>query len=101
MQYPRDTKEMLCVFRIYLERTYWNIYSGCMKTTIDIPEAELADAMRFLHAKTKRDAVVTAIQDLNRRHRMARLARHSGTCTFESNASIERMEGGEASHEVG
>jgi Arc/MetJ family transcription regulator len=72
-----------------------------MKTTIDIPDAELADAMRFLHAKTKRDAVVTALQELNRRYRMARLARYSGTCTFDSNASIEQMEGGEARHEAG
>ena len=52
-----------------------------MKTTVDIPEADLADAMRFTHAKTKREAIVAAIQDFNRRRRMAELIKHAGTCT--------------------
>jgi Arc/MetJ family transcription regulator len=51
-----------------------------MKTTIDIPENELRDAMRFAAVKTKRAAVTTAVADFNRRQRMARLARHLGTC---------------------
>jgi len=51
-----------------------------MKTTIDIPEKELKDAIRFSSAKTKREAVVTAVVDYNRRQRMAALARHLGTC---------------------
>ena len=51
-----------------------------MKTTIDIPENELRDAIRFAGARTKRDAVVTALTDYNRRQRMALLTRHLGTC---------------------
>jgi Arc/MetJ family transcription regulator len=51
-----------------------------MKTTVDIPDAELADAMRYTRAKTKREAIVTAIQDFNRRRRMAELVKHAGTC---------------------
>ena len=51
-----------------------------MKTTIDIPEKELSDAMRFTQAKTKREAVVTTIADFNRRRRMAELASYAGTC---------------------
>ena len=51
-----------------------------MKTTIDIPEDELKDAMAFTHAKTKREAVVTALVEFNRRHRIARLKRHLGSC---------------------
>lgn len=51
-----------------------------MKTTVDIPEDELSDAMRFTGAKTKRDAVVAAIRDFNRRRRTAELVRHAGTC---------------------
>ena len=35
-----------------------------MKTAVDIPENDLADAMRFTQAKTKREAIVAAIQDL-------------------------------------
>jgi len=51
-----------------------------MKTTVDIPERELADAMRFTRAKTKREAIVGAIEDFNRRRRMAELVKHAGTC---------------------
>lgn len=35
-----------------------------MKTTIDIPDGELLDVLRFTAAKTKREAIVTAIEDL-------------------------------------
>ena len=50
-----------------------------MKTTIDIPEMALADAMRFTKARTKKDAVVTALEDFNRRRRMAEATRVLGT----------------------
>ena len=52
-----------------------------MKTTIDIPEKGLADAMRFTRARTKREAVVIALEDFNRRKRMAELVKYAGTCT--------------------
>ncbi|MQA91437.1 MAG: DUF2191 domain-containing protein [Gemmatimonas sp.] len=51
-----------------------------MKTTVDIPDNELADAMRFANARTKREAIVTAIVEFNRRRRMAELAKLAGTC---------------------
>ena len=46
-----------------------------MKTTIDIPELALEEAMKVTGAKTKRDAVVSAVEDFNRRHRLAALAK--------------------------
>jgi Arc/MetJ family transcription regulator len=45
-----------------------------MKTTIDIPESAMEEAMKFTGAKTKREAVVSAVEDFNRRHRLAALA---------------------------
>ena len=51
-----------------------------MKTTVDIPDEELQDAIRFTKARTKREAIVTAIAEFNRRRRMAELVRHAGTC---------------------
>ena len=51
-----------------------------MRTTIDIPQEELEDAIRFTNARSKREAVVKAIADFNRRMRMAELVRHAGTC---------------------
>ena len=70
-------------------------YDGCMKTTIDIPDKDLKDAMWFLGAKSKREAVVTALKEFNLRHRMGRLIRVSGTCDLDSNAEIEAAEAGE------
>ena len=64
-----------------------------MKTTVDIPEGLLAEAMRYTRAKTKREAIVTAIEDFNRRKRMAELVKYSGTSdTLLSNEKIEGLE---------
>ena len=66
-----------------------------MKTTVDIPEAELRDAMRFTKARTKREAVVKVLEDFNRRRRMAELIKYSGAFSdaFPSNAEIEAIDG--------
>jgi Arc/MetJ family transcription regulator len=45
-----------------------------MKTTIAIPEPVLQEAIRHTGAKTNRDAVVTALEQFNRRERLAELA---------------------------
>jgi Arc/MetJ family transcription regulator len=65
-----------------------------MKTTIDIPEDELRDAMRFTKAKTKREAVVKVLEEFNRRRRMAELVRYSGTFSeaFPTNEAIEAVD---------
>jgi Arc/MetJ family transcription regulator len=60
-----------------------------MKTTIDIPDAALADAMRFTGAKTKREAVVKALESYNRLHRVQDLVASFGTLDFASNDQIE------------
>ena len=52
-----------------------------MKTTVDIPDGELEDVIRYTNARTKREAIVSAIVDFNRRRRMAELAKYAGTCT--------------------
>lgn len=65
-----------------------------MKITVDIPEEELKDAMRFTNAKTKREAVVTILEEFNRRRRMAELAKYSGTFSdrFPTNDEIEAVD---------
>lgn len=51
-----------------------------MKTTIDIPEDIMQDALRVSGARSKREVVLNALRDYVRRKRMAELARHAGTC---------------------
>ena len=60
-----------------------------MKTTIDIPEQTLADAMRFTGAKTKREAVVKALEAFNRQQLVKEVVASFGTLNFASNDEIE------------
>ena len=53
--------------------------NGSMKTTVDIPEEALADLMRFTGAETKRAAISRAVDEFNRRQRMAALEKYAGT----------------------
>jgi hypothetical protein len=68
--------------------------NGSMKTTIDIPEDELRDAMRFTKAKTKREAVVRVLEEFNRRRRMAELVKYAGSFSdsFPTNEAIEAVD---------
>ena len=67
-----------------------------MRTMVDIPDKELEDALRFTGAKTKREAIVRAIADFNRRRRMAELVRYLGTCrdlmTFEDLMQLRKRD---------
>jgi Arc/MetJ family transcription regulator len=72
--------------------------NGSMKTTIDIPEDELRDAMRFTKAKTKREAVVKVLEEFNRRRRMSELVKYAGTFSdaFPTNDKIEAVDASRA-----
>jgi Arc/MetJ family transcription regulator len=63
-----------------------------MKTTIDIPEKSLREAIKHTGAKTKRDAVVAAMDEFNRRHRLEKMAeRLHGSCPdFMSQEDLTR-----------
>ncbi|MBI2159694.1 MAG: type II toxin-antitoxin system VapB family antitoxin [Candidatus Rokubacteria bacterium] len=51
-----------------------------------------SDAMRFARATTKREAVVTALRDFNRRKRIAALTKHFGTSdTFMTHADLIKL----------
>jgi len=50
-----------------------------MKTTVDIPEKELEEVMQNTGAKTKREAIVHAIRDYNRRRKLAGIVKMLGT----------------------
>jgi len=65
---------------------------GGMKTTVDIPENELQEAMRHTGARTKREAVVIAVVELNRRRRLQKLAERFGSLPdFMTQAELRRM----------
>ncbi|MBU3664290.1 MAG: DUF2191 domain-containing protein [Chthoniobacterales bacterium] len=44
-----------------------------MKTTLDVPDEALREAMKFTGATTKREAVVTALETFNKLKRLEQL----------------------------
>ena len=63
-----------------------------MKTTIDIPDNELAELLKHTRAKTKKNAVVRAVVDFNRRQRLSKLADVLGTFSqFMTQRDLQRM----------
>ena len=50
-----------------------------MKTTIDLPEEELAEAIKHANTTSKTEAVARAVSEFNRRARLAKLAEKLGT----------------------
>ncbi len=64
-----------------------------MKTTIDIPDKLLREAIKHTGAKTKRDAVVTAVEEFNRRRRLEEMSeRLHGACPgFMSQEDLRQM----------
>lgn len=63
-----------------------------MKTTIDIPDKMLREAIKNAKAGSKREAVLAAMSEYNRRHRMAKLVRHLGTFkNFMTAQELRRM----------
>jgi hypothetical protein len=64
-----------------------------MKVTVDLPEGELQEAMRHTGAKTKREALVIALSELNRRRRLKKLIESFGTLDFMPQEDLRRMRG--------
>ena len=63
-----------------------------MKTTVDIPEDELREAIRHTGARTKREAVLIAVSELNRRRRLQKLVEKFGTLDgFMMQEELRRM----------
>ncbi len=61
-----------------------------MKTTIDIPDSMLEELIHNTAARTKREAILTAIDDYNRKIKIARLADVVGT--FEDFLTIDELD---------
>ncbi len=64
-----------------------------MKTTIDIPKEVLEEAIRRTGARTKKDAILTAVRQFNRRKRLEELAErlHGSMPNFMTQADLKVM----------
>lgn len=50
-----------------------------MRTTLDLPEDLLAEAMRATRIKTKTKVITTALEEMIRKRKIAELRRYKGT----------------------
>jgi len=61
-----------------------------MKTTVDIPDDELKELLKNTRAKTKKEAILQAVREYNRRQKLKRLADMLGT--FEDIITLEELQ---------
>jgi len=54
-----------------------------MKTTLDIPDALLNEAMRLAHCKTKKESVIIALEDFIRKKRIEEAFEMEGKLKFK------------------
>jgi hypothetical protein len=63
-----------------------------MKTTISVPDEEFQQLMEYTGARNKREAVLLAIKDFNRRRRLEKLSGMLGTFKeFMTRKDLEEM----------
>jgi Arc/MetJ family transcription regulator len=69
------------------------VYFGSMKTTIDIPEKVMKETIRHTGAKTKKDAILTAVEKYNKRQRLEALAErlHGSMPNFMTQDDLKTM----------
>ncbi len=61
-----------------------------MRTTLDLPEALVKEAMSASHQKTKTGAIITALQDLVRKNRLQELRRYKGRIDADVDLNVLR-----------
>ncbi len=54
-----------------------------MRTTLDLPEPLLNEAIKLSHQKTKTSVIITALEDFVRKNRIQGLKRFKGKVNFD------------------
>jgi Arc/MetJ family transcription regulator len=61
-----------------------------VRTTLDLPDKLVQDAMRVSHQKTKTAVIITALQDLVRRSRLQELRQFKGRVDLNVDVDVLR-----------
>ena len=61
-----------------------------MRTTLDLPDVLVQDAMKVSHQKTKTAVIITALQDLVRKSRLQELRQFKGQVNLDLNLNVLR-----------
>ena len=63
---------------------------GPMRTTLDLPDVLMQDAMKISHQRTKTAVIITALNDLVRKSRLQELRRYKGRVEMDLNLDVVR-----------
>ena len=61
-----------------------------MRTTLDLPDILVQNAMKVSHQKTKTAVIITALQDLVRKSRLQELREFKGKVNLDMNLKVLR-----------
>lgn len=61
-----------------------------MRTTLDLPDKLIADAMMVTHQRTKTAVIVTALEDLVRKNRIRKLSSFQGRVNLDIDLDASR-----------
>ncbi len=61
-----------------------------MRTTLDLPETLVKEAMSASHQKTKTAVIIAALQDLLRKSRLQELRRYKGRVDLDVDLNVLR-----------
>lgn len=61
-----------------------------MRTTLDLPEELVREAMQASHQKTKTAVIITALQDLVRKRRLQDLRHYKGRVDLDADLDVLR-----------
>lgn len=61
-----------------------------MRTTLDLPDVLVQDAMKVSHQKTKTAVIITALQDLVRKNRLQELRHFKGRVELDLDLNVVR-----------
>lgn len=65
------------MYNICIKSIYY-AYGGVMRTTLDLPELLVQDAMKLSHQKTKTAMIVNALEEFVRKNRIQGLKKFRG-----------------------
>ena len=61
-----------------------------MRTTLDLPDVLIQNAMKVSHQKTKTAVIITALQELVRKSRLQELRQFKGQVNLDMNLNVLR-----------
>jgi len=61
-----------------------------MRTTLDLPESLLSEAMEVAHTKTKTKVIIMALQELIRKRNIAKLKTYKGKVDLKVDMNLIR-----------